>query len=111
MDPANLRRLVQAGMDVARLNFSHGGHDQHAHVIKSLREISLEVGRPITLLQDLSGPKVRVGEMIPEGALLEKGTEFVLTSEPCIGDAKQASRFLKLWKMSPPERISCSTMD
>jgi pyruvate kinase len=78
-------------MDVARLNFSHGDHDQHAKVTRTIRELAIELGRPITILQDLSGPKVRVGEMIPGGAFLEPGSEFILTNETCIGDAKQAS--------------------
>lgn len=90
-DYDNLRKLAEAGMDVARLNFSHGDHDSHAAVIASLRNLSQEVSKPITVLQDLSGPKVRVGEIAGSGVTLEKGADFVLTSEECVGDERQAS--------------------
>ncbi len=63
-----LRALVDAGMDVARLNFSHGSHDDHAQVVAHLRQISLETGRAVALLQDLQGPKIRIGR-IPGGAV------------------------------------------
>ncbi len=61
--PAVIRQLIQAGVDVARLNFSHGSHDEHAKTIAVLREISAELERPVTILQDLQGPKVRVGQL------------------------------------------------
>ena len=64
-----MQRLVQAGMAVARLNFSHGSYDDHARTIALLREIAAEQDRPITLLQDLQGPKVRVGHL-PNGDLM-----------------------------------------
>ncbi|HEV7499260.1 MAG TPA: pyruvate kinase, partial [Vicinamibacteria bacterium] len=58
-----LEHLAQAGVDVVRLNFSHGEHDEHLQVIQAVREISTSLGRPIALLQDLSGPKIRVGKL------------------------------------------------
>jgi len=64
--PEIIRRLVVAGMDVARLNFSHGSHEEHARQIASLRAISKELDTPVTILQDLQGPKIRVGQ-IPTG--------------------------------------------
>ena len=63
-----LRRLVDAGMDVARLNFSHGSHEDHAAVVDRLRRISRDVGRPVALLQDLQGPKIRIGRL-PGGSI------------------------------------------
>jgi len=63
-----LRELVQAGMRVARLNFSHGSYDDHATVVSRLRQVSEELEIPVTLLQDLQGPKIRVGRF-PEGEL------------------------------------------
>lgn len=63
-----IRRMVQAGMTVARLNFSHGSYDDHAKMIALLRQVSDELERPITLLQDLQGPKVRVGQL-PDGSI------------------------------------------
>jgi len=81
-----LRRLVDAGMDVARLNFSHGSHDEHAEVIKNLRSLSQEMDRPITILQDLSGPKVRVGKIANEGVNLQTGNDILLTMDRVPGD-------------------------
>src|SRR2546423_14949867 len=58
---AELDRLVAAGLDVARLNFSHGTHDEHADVIRRIREGESRWGRPVAVLQDLQGPKIRLG--------------------------------------------------
>jgi pyruvate kinase len=77
-----VRELVAAGMDVARLNFSHGTHGEHAELIALVREEADRAGRPIAVLQDLQGPKIRVGEMNGGGVLLHKGMRVVLTSEP-----------------------------
>jgi pyruvate kinase len=72
--------LVDAGMNVARLNFSHGTHEDHAKMIGLVREISDEVGTPITILQDLQGPKLRIGKL-PEGIIeLKAGDEVALSS-------------------------------
>ncbi len=84
--PENLRLLVQAGMNVARLNFSHGTHSQHAEVVASLREIAADLGVPLALLQDLSGPKVRVGNVEGDGVLLRPGAEITLTMDDVPGD-------------------------
>jgi pyruvate kinase len=65
--PEIVRQLIQAGMDVARLNFSHGSHDDHARQIATLRALSRELDTPVTILQDLQGPKIRVGQL-PDGA-------------------------------------------
>lgn len=62
-EEATLEKLVIAGMNVARLNFSHGTHEQHAEVIQSLRRASERVGKPVGVLQDLQGPKIRVGDL------------------------------------------------
>jgi pyruvate kinase len=60
--------MVKMGMSVARLNFSHGSYEEHAHMVSVLRKVSLELDTPITLLQDLQGPKIRVGNL-PKGQL------------------------------------------
>lgn len=73
-DPQNLRKAIQAGMNVARLNFSHGQHSEHAAVIQLVRQLSLELKAPVTILQDLQGPKVRVG-------LFEKGSIELLPKQ------------------------------
>ncbi|MCX6306423.1 MAG: pyruvate kinase [Bacteroidetes bacterium] len=61
--PEMIRLLIEAGMDVARLNFSHGKYEDHAQVIRSLRIISDELNKPVTIMQDLQGPKIRVGSL------------------------------------------------
>jgi len=83
--------MVQAGMDVARLNFSHGTHEQHASVIRAIREGEAEWGHPVTVIQDLQGPKVRLGNFIGGRAMLMAGEPFVLTSEPVAGTSARAS--------------------
>ena len=61
--PERIRELIKAGMDVARLNFSHGKHEEHAAGVTLLREISDELNAPVTIMQDLQGPKIRVGQL------------------------------------------------
>ncbi|BDI31426.1 pyruvate kinase [Capsulimonas corticalis] len=87
--PDALRQLIIAGMDVARLNFSHGSHEAHAAVISSLRSIAQEMGRPLSLLQDLSGPKVRVGKIAGDGVYLQAGSQIILTMEDVPGDEEK----------------------
>ncbi|TFH39951.1 MAG: pyruvate kinase, partial [ANME-2 cluster archaeon] len=78
-------------MDVARLNFSHGSHEEHTDNIRRIREISANLDRHTAILQDLSGPKVRVGEF-PDGAVsLERGAEFILTVRDVPGNEHIAS--------------------
>jgi len=75
-----LLALVNAGMNVARLNFSHGTHEDHGKMIDLIREISDELGVPITILQDLQGPKLRIGKL-PQGKIeLQAGDEVTLSS-------------------------------
>src|SRR5213592_4557079 len=62
-DPEVLVRMIEAGMDVARLNFSHGTHEEHADTAQRVRDAAGRVGRPIAILQDLPGPKLRIGEL------------------------------------------------
>lgn len=80
-----LKALVEAGVDAFRLNFSHGEHSEHAMRIEMIRDIEKETGRTIAILQDLQGPKIRIGKM--QGAtLLETGQEFTLDDSDEIGD-------------------------
>lgn len=76
--PDMIRKLAQAGMDVARLNFSHGSYDDHARTFGHLRAIGAELGTPITILQDLQGPKIRVGTLPSEPLLLADGAEVTM---------------------------------
>jgi pyruvate kinase len=77
-DESILSGMIQAGMNVARLNFSHGTHEQHAAHIKNIRRLSEELEKPLTILQDLQGPKLRVGKLPPEGIQLQAGQHVVL---------------------------------
>lgn len=78
--PQRLEALVEAGMNVARLNFSHGAHEFHAQTAQYLRQISKEQKKPLAIMQDLCGPKIRLGTLPPEGLNVEAGEEvtFVL---------------------------------
>jgi pyruvate kinase len=89
-----LDRLVGAGMDVARVNFSHGTHAEHAEVIRRIRDGEERWGRPIAILQDLQGPKIRLGTFGPGGGGrvdLEQGRPFTLSTKPVVGTAERAS--------------------
>ncbi len=76
----SLRGLIDAGMNVARLNFSHGTHEEHAQTIATLRKLSREKGKPIALLGDLQGPRIRIGDL-SEPASFEQGDDIVLVHE------------------------------
>jgi len=86
-----IRALAEAGMNVARLNFSHGAHQEHASWINTIREVSAELNRPIAILQDLSGPKLRIGEIKSESIVLNEGAQVVLTIRDVSGDEKEIS--------------------
>src|SRR5262245_12260869 len=89
--PDSIRALVAAGMDVARLNFSHGTHEEHAAIYRAVREASDAAGRAVGVLADLQGPKIRLGRFHRGGADLAEGAEFRITTEPVVGDARRAS--------------------
>ncbi|MEK6529523.1 MAG: pyruvate kinase, partial [candidate division NC10 bacterium] len=86
-----LDRLVAAGMDVARLNFSHGDHAWHAEVIQRIRQGQARWGKPVAILQDLQGPKVRLDRFEEGGVELKTGAIFTLTSRPVLGTAAGAT--------------------
>ncbi|MDX9731450.1 MAG: pyruvate kinase [Bdellovibrionales bacterium] len=81
----NLRRAIHSGMNVARLNFSHGNHEGHLQVIQDLRALSEEMHAPITILQDLQGPKIRVGRFENGSIELEDGEKVVITVRDTLG--------------------------
>ncbi|UBF24210.1 pyruvate kinase [Kovacikia minuta CCNUW1] len=76
--PEVFKRMVRAGMNVARLNFSHGSYEDHAQTIALVRAVSEELDTPITILQDLQGPKIRVGDLPPQGIELVEGEMLTL---------------------------------
>lgn len=89
--PRILEALIQGGMNVARLNFSHGTHQGHLEKIKTIRQISERFNWPVAILQDLGGPKIRIG-MIKEGGIkLKREKEFFLTNRVLIGDETRAT--------------------
>src|SRR5688500_12953586 len=87
-----IRELVAAGMDVARLNFSHGDHQGHGRLAQWVREASRESGRPVAILQDLSGPKIRTGLLRERRAvMLRAGQRFWLTSDDVPGSSRRVA--------------------
>ena len=89
--PEIIRGMIEAGMDVARINFSHGVQDEHAKVIKEIRNMASELGRNVAILGDLSGTKIRTGILLKEPVMLRSGDPFRLTTESVDGDWKQVS--------------------
>jgi pyruvate kinase len=86
-----LERLITAGVDVVRLNFSHGDHEGHRRVIEAVREISTARKRAVALLQDLSGPKIRTGRVAGGGVELRVGSRVAITTEPIEGTPERIS--------------------
>lgn len=106
-----VRQLMLAGMNVARLNFSHGTHEDHARVIHTLRKIAVELDRTICILQDLQGPKIRTGRLFDRTPVaLENGRTVTITSRDVMGTAELlATTYQKLAKdVKPGERILLS---
>lgn len=90
-----LMKLIEAGMDVARLNFSHGTHEQHLKVIENVKEASRRSGEYITLLQDLSGPKIRTGLLKDKKVEIKTGATFTFTVDEIEGTSQRVSTTYK----------------
>ena len=84
-----IEKMLLEGMNVARINMSHGDHVAHAQAIKNARLAAKRTKRPLAILQDLSGPKIRTGDFETEDAILINGNTLVLTTEACVGTAKR----------------------
>ncbi len=98
-----LERMIRAGMDVARLNFSHGEFDGHRRTIETIREAAKAVGRSVAILADLSGPKMRLGEFAEEPIQLKPGDRFSLTTRDMIGNPQRVSvSFARLPRVVKP---------
>src|SRR2546426_973989 len=90
--PRMIDRLLSAGMDVARLNFSHGTHEEHAKNISMLRAAAIEHEKPIAILADLQGPKIRTGALAGGGpVMLRAGERFTITTAKVLGDSTRVS--------------------
>lgn len=83
--PDVLRALIEAGATTLRLNFSHGTHEDHQRNIRLIRQLSFELNQHVGILQDLQGPKIRLGKFENDSIVLQKGDPYVLTSHPCPG--------------------------
>lgn len=83
--PGQLTMLAESGMDVARLNFSHGTYDEHGARLQAVRQAAQEVGKAVAVLQDLCGPKIRIGT-VGTGTRLRKDARFVLSLDPVPGN-------------------------
>ncbi|MCK4897142.1 MAG: pyruvate kinase, partial [Anaerolineales bacterium] len=86
-----ITQLIQAGVNVFRINFSHGDHKTHDQVIRCIRSVSQRSGSPATILQDLQGPKIRTGEIYTGETELESGQQFTLTTRSVPGDNREIS--------------------
>jgi pyruvate kinase len=80
--PEVLRDLIEAGATTLRLNFSHGTHEDHQRNIRLIRQVSFELNQPVGILQDLQGPKIRLGKFEKGSIQVKKGDDFILTSRP-----------------------------
>lgn len=89
-----LRALVKEGVDVFRLNFSHGTHSDHQKVIDNVREINRDMNSSVALLLDLQGPKIRIQEMEPD-TVIERGQTFIITTRELVGNREIASTSYK----------------
>lgn len=102
-----LKNLVKAGVDVFRLNFSHGTHEQHKEVIDRIVEIRNKYGVYVSILADLQGPKIRIGKIENDGFPISKGDEILFVNEDLLGNSERVSISYKSFPLdaNPGERI------
>ena len=86
-----LRKLIKAGMNIARFNFSHGDYEEHGNKFKNLKKVRTEMNMPIGVLLDTKGPEIRLGNFKDHKVELKRGQEFTLTTDDIEGDATKAS--------------------
>ena len=84
-DKETMIAMAKAGLNVFRVNFSHGDHETHRKTIRLVKEINEEFDTNLAVLADLQGPKLRIGD-VKEGQVLEKGNVLEFTKQPCLGD-------------------------
>src|ERR1700678_1679709 len=99
-EPETLLRMVQAGMDVARLNYSHGTLDEHAETVHRVRDAAGRAGRPVAILQDLPGPKLRIGPLRDDVVELKPGDRVTFACGP--GDGEEALGAAKRMSITGP---------
>ncbi|MCF8275245.1 MAG: pyruvate kinase [Flavobacteriales bacterium] len=84
-----LKSMIDSGMSIARLNFSHGKYEDHLQVIQYVRELNDELGLHVGLLADLQGPKIRLGEVTDGGVEIRSGHQITITTKKCVGTAQK----------------------
>ncbi len=89
--PEVMEKMIQAGMNIARLNFSHGDFDSHRTVVRNLRSAASAAGKRVAIMADLSGPKMRIGKLVQEPVELKSGDTYTLTTDNIVGDSERAS--------------------
>ena len=94
-DAGVMEEMLKAGMNVARLNFSHGTHEEHRKTIETFRSVRDKLGIPAAVLLDTKGPEIRLGDFENGSELLQQGDEFILTSEICSGCREKVSTTYK----------------
>lgn len=94
-DKETLTKLVKAGANVFRMNFSHGTHDDHKKVIDMLNEVNEELDTNVCLLQDLQGPKIRCGMVENDGVVINPGDSLIITTEEMLGNSQMISTIYK----------------
>lgn len=104
--PEVLEKMIEAGMNIARINFSHGDFQSHSDVIGRIRSASETVGKPVVILADLPGPKIRIGSIVPEPVELIIGNRFILTTEEVEGNGERVSvSFKQIPRVVKPDDI------
>lgn len=109
--PEMIERLIDAGMNVARLNFSHGTHETHREQLHIVRAAAARKQANIAILMDLQGPKIRSGKLVaPHSVMLEPGAPFTITADPLIGDVRRVSTTYENlpYDVNPGDRILLS---
>src|SRR3974377_407861 len=101
--PAILRQIIGAGMNIARLNFSHGQFENHRSVIRNIRAAEKATGQRVAIMADLPGPKMRIGNLGAEKIKLNAGDKFTLTTDGIIGKQERVSvNFARLPEVVKP---------
>ena len=90
-----IEKMICAGMNIARLNFSHGDFESHGTVIKNIRAASKRLGIRVAVMADLPGPKMRIGNFSKDPVLLEKDSSFMLTTDDILGNGDRVSVSMK----------------
>ena len=89
--PAQIKALLEAGVNTFRLNFSHGSLEEHQGRVQTIRQVAASLNRQVGILQDLCGPKIRLGDLVNGQLTLKVGEQIVLSGKPCQGTSQKVS--------------------